>query len=360
MNTAIKSSIYYGKAPVYQTVKDGRPLTPRERRKIELLDKLRDEIEKLHYSRDTLKAYRGWTAKYIDFKIRRNSISRGEASIEEYCTYLAVVEKVSASTQNQAFNALLFFHRHVLKQEVSDKINSTRAKKSQYLPVVLSKSEVSSVLDHLRGEYWIMAKIMYGAGLRLREVIKLRVQDFDFDMKKIIVRQGKGKKDRITPMPESIIERLHRWLAYVKELHDRDLREGFGAVELPDALDRKYPNAPKEWKWQWAFPATKRYIIEGTNIERRHHRHKTALQDMVTSAVRKAGITKRAGCHTFRHSFATHLLQANYDIRTIQELMGHSDVRTTMIYLQCAGQGSAVKSPADTLNPLDNHGTHIA
>jgi integron integrase len=229
------------------------------------------------------------------------------------------------------------------------KIDAVRAKKSTYIPTVFTKTEIKAIFDHLRGEYWLMAKIMYGAGLRSGEVLKLRVKDIDFGMKRIIVRQGKGKKDRLVPLPESIVERLQRHIEADKKTHEQDLSEGAGTVKMPDALDRKYPNAPKEFGWQWLFPASSRYTIEGTGVQQRWHRDKGALSDAVIAAVKKAGIVKHAKCHAFRHSFATHLLQAGYDIRTVQELLGHSDVRTTMIYLQCAGLGTAVTSPADAL-----------
>jgi site-specific recombinase XerD len=192
-----------------------------------------------------------------------------------------------------------------------------------------------------------MVKLMYGAGLRSGEVLELRIKDIDFGMKRITVRQAKGKKDRIVPLPESAVDRLQRQIEAVKKTHEQDLREGAGSVKLPDALDKKYPRAAFEFGWQWVFPASSRYTIEGSGIQQRWHRDDSALSDMVQAAVRKAGIVKHAKCHAFRHSFATHLLQAGYDIRTVQELLGHSDVRTTMIYLQCAGKGAAVTSPAD-------------
>ena len=255
---------------------------------------------------------------------------------------------VSSSTQDQALNALIFYYRHVNKKEIG-KIDAVRAKKSEYIPTVFTKEEINAILDHLRGEYLLMVKIMYGAGLRSGEVITLRIKDIDFGMKRIIVRQAKGKKDRLVPLPESIVERLQRQIETTKKTHEQDLREGAGSVKMPDALDVKYPKAAFELGWQWVFPASRRYTIEETGVQQRWHRDESALSDMVKMAVRKAGIVKHAKCHAFRHSFATHLLQAGYDIRTVQELLGHSDVRTTMIYLQLAGKGTAVTSPADKL-----------
>lgn len=317
-------------------------------KKREAVDSLLREIQVQHLAKNTGDAYSYWLADYIDFLRRHAGMSGGAKGVHAYLSYLATMRRVSSSTQNQALNALIFFYRHVRKIELG-KVDAVRAKKSQYVPTVFTRDEVTSVLDHLRGEYWIMAMLMYGAGLRVGECLKLRVKDIDFGMRKISVRQAKGKKDRFVPLPEKVIDRLQRHLERIKKIHEQDLREGFGAVEMPDALDRKYPSAPKEWGWQWVFPASSRYTIAGTLIQRRHHRHETALQDMVKAAIRKAGIVKHAKCHTFRHTFATQLLIAGYDIRTIQELMGHSDVRTTMIYTHVVGQATAVVSPADRL-----------
>lgn len=317
-------------------------------RKREAVDALVKEIATQHKADSTADSYSYWLADYIDFARRHPHLKKADECVHAYLSYLATMRRVSSSTQDQALNALIFYFRHIKKTEIG-KIDAVRAKKSNYIPTVFNKAEIKSIFDHLRGEYWLMAKIMYGAGLRSGEVLTLRVKDIDFGAKQIIVRQAKGKKDRIVPLPESAVERLQRHIEAVKKTHDQDLGEGAGSVKMPDALDRKYPSAPKEFGWQWLFPASTRYTIAATGIQQRWHRDKGALSDAVKAAVKKAGIVKHAKCHAFRHSFATHLLQAGYDIRTVQELMGHSDVRTTMIYLQCAGQGTAVTSPADAV-----------
>ena len=352
MNALAKSNILPFKRPRYWGAK-ASPQQKQDRnkwdaKKREAIEALLREIRVQHLAENTGDAYSYWLADYIDFLRRHAGLAGGEKGVHAYLSYLATMRRVSSSTQNQALNALIFFYRHVKKVELGN-IDAVRAKKSQYVPTVFSREEVSAVLDHLRGEYWLMAMLMYGAGLRSGECLDLRIKDIDFGMKKIVVRQAKGKKDRVVPLPEKVIERLQRHIEGVKKLHDRDIQEGFGAVEMPYALDRKFPSAPKEFGWQWLFPASSRYTIEGTPIQRRHHRHETALSDMVKAAVRKAGIVKHAKCHAFRHSFATHLLMAGYDIRSVQELMGHKDVRTTMIYLHIIGQGVAVVSPADRL-----------
>jgi integron integrase len=356
MNALVKSNVLPFKRHGYQGAKASpwrqqRPVQDRSKwdaKKREAVEGLLREIRVQHFAENTGDAYSYWLADYIDFLRRHAGLAGGDKGVHSYLSYLATMRRVSSSTQNQALNALIFFYRHVRKIEIGN-IDAVRAKKSQYVPTVFSREEVAAVLDHLRGEYWLMAMLMYGAGLRSGECLKLRIKDIDFGMKKIVVRQAKGKKDRVVPLPGKVIERLQRHIEGVKKLHDRDLHEGFGAVEMPDALDKKFPSAPKEFGWQWLFPASSRYTIEGTIIQRRHHRHETALSDMVRAAVRKAGIVKHAKCHAFRHSFATHLLMAGYDIRSVQELMGHTDVRTTMIYLHVIGQGVAVVSPADNL-----------
>lgn len=356
MNALVKSNVLPFQRPGYQSTKNsfrqkhnpGQDRSKWDAKKLEAVNALLREIQVQHLAENTGEAYSYCLANYIDFIRRHANLSGGEKGVHAYLSYRATIDRVSSSTQNQELNALIFFYRHVKKVELG-KIDAIRAKKSQYIPTVFTKDEVSAVLDHLRGEYWIMGMLMYGAGLRISECLQLRIKDVDFGTKRITVKQSKGKKDRIVPLPEKTIERLQRQIESTKKTHEQDLRDGFGAVEMPDALDRKYPSAPKELGWQWVFPASTRYTIDGTNIQRRHHRHQTALQDMVKAAIRKAGIVKHAKSHTFRHSFATHLLQAGYDLRTIQELMGHSDIRTTMIYLQCAGQGSKVTSPADKL-----------
>ena len=273
-----------------------------------------------------------------------------EPEINTFLTHLAVEKKVSASTQNQALSALLFLYRHVIGVGVGDLGNIIRARKPKHLPVVLSREEVKAVLSHLHGDKWLMVSLIYGTGIRLMECLNLRVQDIDFSRCEILIRSGKGNKDRITMLSASLKTPLLRHLEKVKEIHSHDCADGWGRVQLPSALDRKYPNASKEWRWQWVFPQEKRWKNRKTGEEGRHHMHATVLQRAVKEAVRMAGVAKRAGCHTFRHSFATHLLEAGYDIRTIQELLGHSNVNTTMIYTHVLNKrGHGVRSPLDEL-----------
>jgi integron integrase len=273
-----------------------------------------------------------------------------EPEINAFLTHLATKEKVSASTQNQALSALLFLYRHVLGREVGDLGEIIRARKPKRLPVVMTRGEVKAVLTNLTGDKWLMASLMYGAGLRLMECLRLRVQDIDFSRNEILVRDGKGAKDRITMLPESLKALLQRHLKIVKAIHERDLADGWGRVLLPDALDRKYPNAPREWRWQWIFPQENRWKNPKTGEEGRHHVHASIIQKAVNGAVKRANLAKRATCHTFRHSFATQLLESGYDIRTVQELLGHKDVKTTMIYTHVLNRGGkGVKSPMDDL-----------
>jgi integron integrase len=274
----------------------------------------------------------------------------GEPEINAFLTHLAVKERVAASTQNQALSALLFLYRHVLAREIGDLGEVIRARKPKRMPVVMTREEVKAVLDHLSGDKWLMASLMYGTGLRLMECLRLRVQDIDFSRKEILVRDGKGAKDRITMLPESLRAPLQDHLKRVKAIHERDLADGWGRVLMPEALDRKYPNAPKEWRWQWVFPQENRWKNTKTGEEGRHHVHESIIQKAVAGAVRKTGLTKRATCHTLRHSFATQLLEGGYDIRTVQELLGHKDVKTTMIYTHVLNRGGkGVKSPVDEL-----------
>ncbi len=265
-------------------------------------------------------------------------------------THLAVKEKVSASTQNQALSALLFLYRHVIGREVGDLGEVIRARKPTRLPVVMTREEVKAVLANLTGDKRLMASLMYGAGLRLMESLRLRVQDIDFSCNEILVRDGKGSKDRITMLPDSLKAPLQDHFKKVKATHEKDLADGWGRVQMPTALDRKYPNAPAEWRWQWVFPQENRWTNPKTKEQGRHHIDESLVQKAVRDAVAKAGLTKRATCHTFRHSFATHLLEGGYDIRTVQELLGHSDVKTTMIYTNVLNRGPAgVRSPVDGL-----------
>lgn len=315
-----------------------------------LLDQLKEALRSRHYSRRTEETYCHWVKRFIYFHNIRHPAEMAEPEINAFLTHLAVKEKVSASTQNQALSALLFLYRHVLGREVGHLGDVIRARKPTRLPVVMTREEVKAVLANLTGDKWLMASLMYGAGLRLMECLRLRVQDVDFSRNEILVRDGKGAKDRITMLPESLKAPLQDHLKKVKTVHERDLSDGWGRVHMPEALDRKYPNAPKEWRWQWVFPQENRWKNAKTGEQGRHHVDESLVQKAVREAVTRAGLTKRATCHTFRHSFATHLLEAAYDIRTVQELLGHADVKTTMIYTHVLNRGpSGVRSPVDGL-----------
>jgi integron integrase len=316
----------------------------------ELMDQLREALRSRHYSRRTEQAYTLWVRRFIRFHNIRHPATMGEAEINAFVTHLAVVQHVSASTQTQALSALLFLYRHVIGREVGDLGEVIRARKPKRLPVVLTRDEVKAVLAHLDGDTWLMASLMYGAGLRLMECLRLRVQDIDFARNEIIARNGKGGKDRMTMLPASIKPALRQQLKRARAVHERDLADGYGRVQLPDALDRKYPAAAAEWRWQWVFPQEKRWLNRKTAEQGRHHVHETIVQRSVRDAVRRSEVVKHAGCHTLRHSFATHLLESGYDIRTIQELLGHKDVSTTMIYTHVLNRGGhGVKSPVDGL-----------
>ena len=319
-----------------------------QKRPRKLLDQVRDAIRTKHYSIRTEEAYVNWIRRYILFHDKRHPKDMGSAEITAFLTYLAVEQNVAASTQNQALSALLFLYRHVLEKELVGSIDAVRAKKPKRLPTVLTKPEVFRVIGFLSGTHQLMAKLLYGSGLRLLECVRLRVKDVDFAQRQIIVRDGKGHKDRVTMLPDSLISPLEGFLRHVKMIHDEDLALGYGSVYLPYALERKYPNAHKEWMWQYVFPASKRSRDPRSGVIRRHHVHESGLQKAVRQAAQQAGIPKRVTCHTFRHSFATHLLEAGYDIRTVQELLGHKDVKTTMIYTHVLNRGGlAVRSPLD-------------
>ncbi|MDR7523755.1 MAG: integron integrase [Armatimonadota bacterium] len=311
---------------------------------------MRDAVRARHYSRRTEEAYIAWVRRYILFHGKRHPAEMGAAELTQFLTSLAVQGNVAASTQNQALSALLFLYREVLGQEVPWLHDLVHAKRPRQLPVVLTRDEVRVVLGHLQGVPRLMALLLYGAGLRVLECSRLRVKDIDFARNQIIVRAGKGVRDRVTLLPAAVKADLARHLERVRRQHERDLARGAGWVELPGALMRKYPNAGREWGWQWVFPATRFYVDRVTGQRRRHHLHETVLQRAVREAVRRAGIARSATCHTLRHSFATHLLEDGYDIRTVQELLGHRDVRTTMIYTHVLNRGpGAVRSPADRL-----------
>ena len=312
-----------------------------------LLDEVRITARLRHLSLKTEKAYVQQIKRFILFHGKKHPRDMNAQHIREYLSHLAVERNVAASTQNVALAAILFLYRDVLKQNLERIEEVARARLSRHLPVVLTRAEVNSVLNNLKGVPYLAAALMYGSGLRLMECLRLRVKDLDFSCNQIIVRSGKGGKDRVTPMPAKLKEPLRKQLLNAKLLHQQDLQAGFGTVALPYALARKLPSAPKDWAWQYIFPAPKRSIDPRTGIEQRHHLHESALQKSVNAAMRKA-TNKRGTCHSLRHSFATHLLEDGQDIRTIQELLGHKDVRTTMIYTHVLNRGGrGVRSPLD-------------
>ena len=313
-----------------------------------VIAELAAEIKTRHYSRKTLKTYAHWSRQFQGFLKNKSPKSLSSTDVKEYLTYLAVQRRVSASTQNQAFNALLFLFRHALKQDFGDYKDVPRAKKSRYIPVVLSRKEIDTVLKHLQYPYDLVVKLLYGCGLRLFECLQLRVKDFNFEAR-ILTVYGKGKKDRTVPLPEKTVPELTSQLEVVKKVHEEDLAAGYAGVFLDDLLEKKYPSAARDLIWQWFFPQKTLTHVSTTQELRRYHLHETHVQDALYEAVRRARLTKRVTSHTFRHSFATHLLQANYDIRTIQELLGHSDVKTTMIYTHCIPS----KTPKEAKSPLD-------
>jgi integron integrase len=333
-----------GSAPaVHESSSAGPP-------KLRLLDRVRAALRTRHYSRRTEEAYVAWMRRYIFFHGKRHPREMGAPEITRFLTSLAVDGKVADSTQNQALNALLFLYREVLELDVPWFDGIVRAKRPQRLPVVLTRDEVRAVLEQIEAVPRLMAYLLYGAGLRLLECCRLRVQDVDFASNQLVVRGGKGDKDRVTMLPAAVKSDLARHLEVVREQHRRDLRQGAGWVELPTAIGRKYPNAGREWAWHWVFPATRTYVDRVTGQRRRHHLHESVLQRAVRDAVRRAGIAKRGSPHTLRHSFATHLLEDHHDIRTVQELLGHRDVSTTQIYTHVLNRGpAAVRSPVDRM-----------
>ncbi len=314
----------------------------------DVLLRVRQTIRARHYSRRTEKAYAGWIRRFLAFHDYRDPAALGATEVRAFLTHLATGQKVSASTQNQAFSALLFLFREVLDLKLVGLEDTPRAKSAIRLPVVLSRQEVATVLGRLRGRLWLIASLLYGSGLRLQECLCLRVKDLDFDRRVLVVRDGKGRKDRETVFPARLLEPLGQHLKWVRSQHQRQLTDGRGAVTLPDALVRKYPRAPWSLEWQWVFPAAREYVDTETGMLRRHHLHPTVVQRAICTAVRGAGIAKPATSHSLRHSFATHLLEAGYDIRTIQELLGHQDLTTTMIYTHVTTVGGkGVRSPLD-------------
>ncbi len=313
-----------------------------------LLTQVRRLLRVRHMSPRTEQAYLSWIRRFARYHGLRHPLELGSADVVAYLTHLAEASHVSRSTQAQAMSALLFLYREVLGKPLDDVRSVVRARSPGRLPVVLSRAEVRRVLGELSGDVWLVSVLLYGAGLRLAESLELRVKDVDFDRREITVRRGKGGKDRRTMLPASARAPLRRHLDRVKVLHDSDLAEGGGHVVLPEALERKAPSWAVEFGWQWVFPATRRYQEAGTGIVRRHHLHETVVQRAFRRAVIASGLSKRATCHTLRHSFATHLLEDGYDIRTVQELLGHTDVSTTMIYTHVLNRGGlGVRSPLD-------------
>jgi len=318
---------------------------------LELMDQVRQVLRYHHYAYRTENTYCDWIVRYVKyFGGKKDLRDMGKTEIDAYLSHLATNRKVSASTQRQALNAIIFLYRHVLDQRIEEQIEPTRAKRHPRPPVVMTKSEIQRVLAHMQGIHLLMAKMLYGAGLGLMECIRLRVQDLDFERGLIYVRSVKGNKDRTTLFPKSIQPEMRRQIEKVKRLHDEDLAQGYGVMYLPEALPRKYPRAAQEFRWQYVFPAKKRSVDPHTAVERRHHVLESGLQKAVKVAVDRAGITKRVGCHTFRHSFATHMLEDGVNIRVLQELMGHADVKTTEIYTYVMEKDiSATVSPLDSM-----------
>lgn len=313
-----------------------------------LLDQVRLSIRRKHYSHRTEQSYVYWIRYFIRFHKLRHPREMREAEVRQFLDFLANSKKVSASTQNQALCAILYLYREVLESPLGLVTGVDRARRSKNLPVVLTREEVRLVLQQLDGVYWLLASLLYGTGMRVTEGLKLRVADIDFGYAQITVRKGKGDKDRITLLPERLRVPLEQHLAAVKLQHERDIDAGYGFTWLPYALDRKYPNADREWIWQFVFPSTALSPDRSDGVVRRFHMSPKTMQHAMRRAVRKSGINKRAGCHTLRHSFATHLIEDGYDIRTVQELLGHKNVRTTQIYTHVLNRGGrGVRSPLD-------------
>jgi len=326
------------------------PVSPHRLPEPTLLERLRNEVRKKHYSGRTEDAYADWAARYLRFHSFRDPREMGKEEVEQFLSHLAVERDVAASTQNQALSALLFLYRDVLDIKLDWLDGVVRAKRPKTLPVVLTRDEVAAVLGHLSGENLIAATLLYGAGLRLLECLELRIKDVDFGYRQITVRGGKGNKDRVTVLPAAVEPRLKLHIEDVRVQFEKDLKEGGGYVRLPKALTRKYPNADRAWGWQWVFPAHRHYLDSESGIRCRHHLDESVLQRAVKEAAALTNVEKHLTCHTFRHSFATHLLEDGYDIRTIQELLGHRDVSTTMIYTHVLNRGGrCVRSPMDIL-----------
>lgn len=315
-----------------------------------LLDQVISRLRVKHYSLRTEKSYVDWIKRYIWFHDKKHPRDMGAPEVEAFLSYLAVERNVSSSTQNQAKSALLFLYKEVLEIDLPWLDNVTQAKVPKRMPVVMTKSEVQSVLSRMDGTVWLIASLLYGSGLRIMECLRLRVKDVDLARREILVREGKGFKDRVTMLPASLVQPLKAHLEKVKVLHEQDLADGYGEVFMPMALEKKYPSAGKQWNWQYVFPSRNLSTDPRSGVVRRHHADEKAIQRQMKKAVTMAGIVKPATPHTFRHSFATHLLEGGYDIRTVQELLGHADVSTTMIYTHVLNKGGrGVASPLDHL-----------
>ena len=319
-------------------------------RYVELRQSLITEIRRRAYAISTEQAYESWLFRYITYHQGRDPCEMGGEQIVKFLEHLAVERNVSASTQNLALNALVFFYQQVLQRPLGELDDFIRAKRPRRLPVVLSRQEIATLLDQLKGTRWLMAALQYGTGMRLMECVRLRVQDIDFSYQQVFVRAGKGMKDRVVPLPGRLVDQLKVHLETIHRLHEEDLANGYGEVYLPGALARKYPKAGKDWRWQYVFPSGKLSVDPRSRVTRRHHLHERNLQKAIAFAARKSKIHRRVSTHTLRHSFATHLLEDGYDIRTVQELLGHANVSTTMLYTHVLNRGGrGVKSPLDQM-----------
>lgn len=317
-------------------------------KKPKLLDQVRQSIRRLNYAYSTEKSYVSWVKRFILYHDKRHPQEMGAPELESFLTYLAVKRKVAPSTQNQALAAIKFLYEHVLDRPIKEEILPAPAKRKKNLPVVLSKQETMDILARMSGTHKLILQLLYGSGLRISECLRLRVKDLDFERREITVRDGKGGKDRVTVLPDKVIPALKRHLRGVKAAFGQALEEGYGAVNIPQGLARKYPSASKEWIWQYVFPAPEKSVDPRSGEIRRHHLHPSGIRRSVKAVVKGSGVTKHVTPHVFRHSFATHLLEDGYDIRTVQELLGHSDVKTTMIYTHVLNKGGkGVKSPLD-------------
>ncbi|MEQ8207705.1 MAG: integron integrase [Woeseia sp.] len=318
-----------------------------------LLDAVRDTLRVHHYSYRTEESYLKWIRRYIAFNGNRHPRQLGADEIQAFLSHLATHGHVAASTQNQALSSILFLYKKVLAIELPWMDEMVRARRPVRVPIVLSQTEVARVLQAMKGRHWLMASLLYGSGLRQTECLRLRVQDLDFEYLQISVRDGKGAKDRRTMLPETLVPHLRRHLEWLRSVHQQDLDRDMPGVSLPSAIQRKYTSASREWKWQFLFPASRYAFITSNNGHRRHHLHPSVLTRAVKIAVQNVDLNKRVSCHTFRHSFATHLIEVGYDIRTVQELLGHASVKTTMVYTHVLKRGGrAVRSPADLLGSI--------